>query len=99
MYGKSYEGIIRSTFIISETGAIEKVIEKVKTLEHAKQILEQVWEVKSYELVLCPLWTLNLLSFFVLSEKSCKFDKNKVIKKWTKKQKTPKIPKKEKILR
>ncbi len=42
MYGKSYEGIIRSTFIISETGAIEKVIEKVKTLEHAKQILEQV---------------------------------------------------------
>lgn len=42
MYGKSYEGILRSTFIISETGAIEKVIEKVKTLEHAKQILEQV---------------------------------------------------------
>lgn len=42
MYGKSYEGIIRSTFIISETGTIEKVIEKVKTLEHAKQILEQV---------------------------------------------------------
>jgi thioredoxin-dependent peroxiredoxin len=40
MYGKSYEGIIRSTFIISENGTIEKVIEKVKTKEHAQQILE-----------------------------------------------------------
>lgn len=41
MYGKSYEGIIRSTFIISEAGTIEKVIDKVKTKEHAKQILEE----------------------------------------------------------
>ena len=39
MYGKSYEGIIRTTFVISETGIIEKVIEKVKTKDHANQIL------------------------------------------------------------
>lgn len=40
MYGKSYEGILRSTFLISEDGLIEKVFDKVKTKEHAKQILE-----------------------------------------------------------
>ena len=40
MYGKTYEGIIRTTFIISEDGIVEKVIEKVNTKEHAKQILE-----------------------------------------------------------
>ena len=40
MYGKSYEGIIRSTFVISENGIVEKVIDKVKTKDHAKQILE-----------------------------------------------------------
>ena len=40
MYGKTYEGIIRITFIISEDGIVEKVIEKVNTKEHAKQILE-----------------------------------------------------------
>lgn len=39
MYGKSYEGIIRTTYVISETGIIEKVFEKVKTKEHAGQIL------------------------------------------------------------
>jgi len=39
MYGKSYEGIIRTTFIISENGIIEKIINKVKTKDHANQIL------------------------------------------------------------
>lgn len=38
--GKEYEGIIRTTFIVGEDGVIENVIEKVKTKEHAKQILE-----------------------------------------------------------
>lgn len=41
MYGKSYEGIIRTTFVIDENGIIEKVIEKVKTKEHASQILDE----------------------------------------------------------
>lgn len=37
--GKEYDGIIRTTFIINEKGFIEEVIEKVKTKEHAQQIL------------------------------------------------------------
>ena len=37
--GKEYEGIIRTTFVISEEGKIEEIIEKVKTKDHAAQIL------------------------------------------------------------
>jgi peroxiredoxin Q/BCP len=40
MYGKSYEGIIRTTFVISADGKIENIIEKVKTKDHATQILQ-----------------------------------------------------------
>jgi len=39
MYGKAYMGILRKTFIISEEGLIEKIIEKVDTKAHSKQIL------------------------------------------------------------
>lgn len=38
--GKEYDGIHRTTFVIDENGIIENVIEKVKTKEHANQILE-----------------------------------------------------------
>jgi len=38
--GKEYEGIHRKTFIIDEKGQVERVIDKVKTKEHAAQILE-----------------------------------------------------------
>jgi thioredoxin-dependent peroxiredoxin len=38
--GKEYDGIHRTTFVISENGIIENIIEKVKTKEHANQILE-----------------------------------------------------------
>ncbi len=41
MYGKTYEGVFRTTFIINEDGNIEKVFTKVKTKEHAEQILEE----------------------------------------------------------
>ncbi len=37
--GKEYEGIIRKTFVIDEEGKIENIIEKVKTKDHASQIL------------------------------------------------------------
>ena len=37
--GKEYDGIHRTTFIIDETGKVEKVIDKVKTKDHAAQIL------------------------------------------------------------
>jgi peroxiredoxin Q/BCP len=38
--GKEYDGIHRKTFIIDENGVVERVIDKVKTKEHASQILE-----------------------------------------------------------
>jgi peroxiredoxin Q/BCP len=37
--GKTYDGIFRTTFIISEEGIIESVITDVKTKEHTEQIL------------------------------------------------------------
>jgi peroxiredoxin Q/BCP len=37
--GKEYDGIHRTTFIIGEDGNILEVIDKVKTKEHASQIL------------------------------------------------------------
>ncbi|WP_340063072.1 thioredoxin-dependent thiol peroxidase [Ascidiimonas aurantiaca] len=37
--GKEYDGIHRTTFIIDEEGVVERVIEKVKTKDHAAQIL------------------------------------------------------------
>lgn len=37
--GREYDGIHRTTFIIDENGSIEHIIEKVKTKEHAFQIL------------------------------------------------------------
>jgi len=40
--GKEYEGVHRTTFIINEKGAIDRVISKVKTKAHAEQILEMI---------------------------------------------------------
>lgn len=39
--GKEYEGIYRMTFIIDEEGKVARVIDKVKTKDHAAQILEE----------------------------------------------------------
>lgn len=38
--GRTFDGILRTTFIIDKNGIIEEVIDKVKTKEHTKQILE-----------------------------------------------------------
>ena len=38
--GREYEGIIRTTFVIDEKGTIVRVVNKVKTKDHAAQILE-----------------------------------------------------------
>jgi len=38
MYGKSYFGVIRTTFIIDEKGIIDKIITKVNTADHTEQI-------------------------------------------------------------
>ncbi len=40
MCGRTYMGVLRTTFIISEEGVVEEIIEKVKTKEHVKQILK-----------------------------------------------------------
>jgi thioredoxin-dependent peroxiredoxin len=38
MYGRSYFGVLRTTFIIDEKGIIEKIISKVDTAGHTEQI-------------------------------------------------------------
>ncbi len=39
--GRTYDGIHRKTFIVDENGIVERVIDKVKTKDHAAQILER----------------------------------------------------------
>ena len=38
--GREYDGIHRMTFIVDEQGKVERVIAKVRTKDHAAQILE-----------------------------------------------------------
>ena len=40
MYGRSYMGVIRTTFIIDGNGVIEKIIDKVDTKAHSGQIFK-----------------------------------------------------------
>ena len=40
--GKEYDGIHRMTFLIDEDGVVTHVIEKVKTKDHAAQVLDLV---------------------------------------------------------
>lgn len=40
MYGKTYMGIVRSTFLIDKEGKIAEVWTKVKVKEHAQAVLE-----------------------------------------------------------
>jgi peroxiredoxin Q/BCP len=40
MYGKSYMGVLRTTYIIDENGIIKGVFEKVDTKNHTSQIIE-----------------------------------------------------------
>lgn len=42
MYGKSYEGVLRKTFVINESQNIEKIIEKVNTKDHSNQIFTEL---------------------------------------------------------
>jgi len=45
MYGRSYMGIERSTFIVSRNGKILEVFRKVKVKNHAQLVLERVQEI------------------------------------------------------
>ena len=42
LYGKTYDGVLRKTFIIDEEQKIEKIIEKVKTKDHTNQIFQEL---------------------------------------------------------
>ncbi len=42
MYGRTYMGVIRKTFVIDENSKIKAIFEKVKTKEHTKQILTEI---------------------------------------------------------
>lgn len=42
MYGKEYEGILRTTFVIDANGKIEHVITKVDTKNATEQLLEVI---------------------------------------------------------
>jgi len=41
-YGKTYMGVIRTTFVINEEGIIEKIFKKVDTKEHTNQITKEL---------------------------------------------------------
>ncbi|MGB5667795.1 MAG: peroxiredoxin, partial [Maribacter sp.] len=38
--GREYDGIHRKSFVINEDGIVTKVIDKVKTKDHAAQLLD-----------------------------------------------------------
>jgi peroxiredoxin Q/BCP len=42
LYGKKYMGVLRTTYVIDEAGIILKIINKVKTDDHTRQILEEL---------------------------------------------------------
>lgn len=42
LYGKEYEGLLRTTFVIDEEGKIEQIFTKVKTKDHTNQILDSL---------------------------------------------------------
>jgi peroxiredoxin Q/BCP len=41
-YGKTYEGLIRSTFVIDENGTVEKALYNVKATGHVARLREQL---------------------------------------------------------
>ncbi|EAK1249404.1 MULTISPECIES: thioredoxin-dependent thiol peroxidase [Campylobacter] len=41
-YGKEYEGLIRSTFVIDENGKISKIYKNVKAKDHAFKVLKEL---------------------------------------------------------
>lgn len=42
MYARSYEGVLRTTYVINEEGTIEEVLTRVDTKNHSSQILQQL---------------------------------------------------------
>lgn len=44
MYGRKYMGIVRTTFIIDQSGKIRKIFPKVKVNDHNKEVMEALKE-------------------------------------------------------
>ena len=42
MYGRSFEGVLRKTYVLDEEGTILAVFNKVNTGDHSRQILEEL---------------------------------------------------------
>ena len=42
MYGRSYDGVLRTTYVIDEEGIIEEVLSKVDTKNHTSQIMQEL---------------------------------------------------------
>ena len=40
MYGKTYWGLVRNTYVVGPDGKIAKIFEKVKPAEHTQEVLE-----------------------------------------------------------
>ena len=40
LYGRKYEGLLRTTFLIDEKGLIKKIIQRPKTKQHAEEIIK-----------------------------------------------------------
>ena len=45
LYGKTFMGIVRSTFIIDKKGVVRKIFRKVKVKEHVGEVLEILKEI------------------------------------------------------
>ena len=46
LYGKTYMGIVRSTFIIDKKGLVSKIFNKVKVKKHVDEVLKALKEIK-----------------------------------------------------
>ena len=42
LYGRAYEGLLRTTYVIDAEGTVEAVFKKVKTKEHTQQITKSL---------------------------------------------------------
>lgn len=42
LYGKAYQGVLRTTFVIDEKGRIARVFAKVKPAQHGKEVLGEL---------------------------------------------------------
>lgn len=47
MYGRTYFGILRTTFLIDEQGRVARVFEKVKPAGHAAEVLDALGELST----------------------------------------------------